>query len=89
LAGRCGIPAAARSVAVNITVTQPTAGPGVLTLYAGGTSLPLTSTLSYSAGQTRASNAAVSLGAAGDIAVHCQQGSGTAQVIIDVSGYFP
>jgi hypothetical protein len=88
LAGRCGIPTAARSVAVNATMTQATAGPGILTLYAGGTSLPNASTLDYSAGQTRASDAIVSLGLAGDVTVHNQQPSGSVQVILDVSGYF-
>jgi len=87
-AGQCGIPLAARSVAINIAVTQPTTGPGFLSFYPGGTSLPLVSMLNYSSGQTRANNAIVPLGAAGDMAVHCGQGSGTAQVIIDVSGYF-
>src|SRR5712692_9704077 len=38
-AGQCGIPPAARSVAINIAVTQPT-GPGFLSFYPGGTSLP-------------------------------------------------
>jgi len=87
-AGQCGIPSAARSVAINIAVTQPSPGPGFLSFYPGGTSLPLVSTLNYRSGQTRANNAIVSLGAAGDIAVHCGQASGTVQVIIDVSGYF-
>jgi hypothetical protein len=44
--------------------------------------------LNYSSGQTRANNAVVSLGAAGDIAVRCGQGSGTAHVVVDVNGYF-
>ena len=83
-AGQCGIPLAARSVAINIAVTLPTTGPGFLTFYPGGTSLPLVSMLNYSSGH----NAVVSLGAAGDIAVLCGQGSGTAHVVIDVSGYF-
>lgn len=87
-AGQCGIPPTARSVAMNIAVTQPTTGPGFLSLYPGGTSLPLVSTLNYSSAQTRANNAIVSLGAAGDIAVHCGQGSGTTHVVIDVNGYF-
>jgi len=87
-AGQCGIPLAARSVAINIAVTQPTTGPGFLTFYPGGTSLPFVSMLNYSSGQTRANNAIVPLGAAGDMAVHCGQGSGTAQVVVDVSGYF-
>jgi len=87
-AGQCGIPPAARSVAINIAVTQPTPGPGFLSFYPGGTSLPLVSTLNYRSGQTRANNATVSLGAVGDLAVHCGQASGTVHVVIDVSGYF-
>ena len=87
-AGQCGIPSTARSVALNITVTQPTAGPGFLSVYPGGTSLPLVSTLNYSSGQTRSGNAIVPLGAAGDVAVRCGQGSGTAHAVFDISGYF-
>jgi len=59
-----------------------------LTLYPGGTSLPLVSTINYSAGQTRANNAIVKLGAAGDLIVRCGQGSGTAAMVLDVNGYF-
>ena len=88
LAGRCGIPATARAAAVNITVTQGTSGPGILTLYAGATPLPVASTIEYSAGQTRAANSVVSFGSAGDIQTKCQQPSGTVQLIIDISGYF-
>src|ERR1700737_4575953 len=88
LANQCGIPAAARAVAVNIAVTQATTGPGFLTLYPGGLSLPLVSTINYRAGQTRANNGIVSLGAAGAIAVHCGQGAGTTHLVIDVNGYF-
>ena len=69
-------------------MTQPTTGPGFFSLYAAGTSLPLVSTLNYSSGQTRANNAIVPLGAGGDVAVRCGQGSGTAQIVIDVNGYF-
>ncbi len=86
--GQCSIPPTARSVALNVAVTQPTAGPGFLTLYPGGTSLPGVATLNYSSGRTRANNAVVSLGGAGDIAIRCQQGSGTAHVVVDVVGYF-
>ncbi len=85
--GQCGIPAEATSVSVNVAVTQPTAGPGFLTLYPAGSALPLAATVNYAAGQTRANNATVALGAGGAITVHCGQGSGTAHVIIDVNGY--
>ena len=88
LAGQCGIPAGARAVSVNVTVVQPTAGPGFLTLYPGGTSLPITSTINYKAGQTRGNNAILPLGSAGDIVVWCGQGGGTADMVLDVNGYF-
>ncbi len=87
LAGLCGIPAAAGGVAVNVTVTAPTAA-GNLRLYPAGTPLPLVSSINYSAGQTRGNNAIVSLSASGAIAVRCTQASGSTHFILDVSGYF-
>ncbi len=85
LAGACGIPAAARALAVNIVVTQPSGG-GHLTLYPPLTTLPAVSTLNFSTGQTRANNAIVALGLRGDFTVRCA--SAGADVIIDVAGYF-
>jgi hypothetical protein len=87
VAGNCNIPPTARAISVNLTVTQPTAL-GFLTLFPGGATAPATSTINYSAGQTRANNATVLLGAAGDLSVFCGQGGGTAQLIVDVNGYF-
>jgi CSLREA domain-containing protein len=88
LAGRCGIPSTATSVAVNIAVTQQTNAPGFLTLFPGGTTRPTVSSINYKAGQTRANNAIVPLGALSDIDVYCAQGGGTVQFILDVNGYF-
>ena len=87
ITGRCNIPPGAKAIAVNVAVTQPTAGPGFLTLYPGGTPLPSVSTINYRAGQTRAGNAIVKLGASGDLTVRCTQGIGTADMVLDVSGY--
>jgi hypothetical protein len=87
MAGRCGIPGEADAVAINVTVTEPTAG-GHLTIYQAGVPLPLASTINYRAGQTRANNAIVALGANDSIAVFCGQPSGTTQFLIDVVGYF-
>jgi hypothetical protein len=87
LAGHCGIPLSAAAVSVNVTITQPTA-PGDLRTYPGGSPRPLVSTINYSPGQTRANNAVVTLGTAGDLVVRCDQGSGTVQLIIDATGYF-
>jgi hypothetical protein len=87
MVGTCGIPPEADAVAVNVTVTQPTAA-GHITISPSGIAVPLASTLNYSAGQTRANNAIVQLGAGGAIAVTCGQADGTAHFIVDVVGYF-
>jgi hypothetical protein len=88
LAGQCAIPSGASSLSVNVAVTQPTNGPGFLTIFPGGTIRPTFSSMNYNAGQTRANNAIVPLGASGDISVYCGQGGGTVQFILDVNGYF-
>jgi hypothetical protein len=87
LAGRCGIPAEADAVAVNVVVTQPTAS-GFLTLYPVGVAPPLASTINYGPGQTRANNAIVQLGTGDSVEVTSGQTSGAAHLIIDVVGYF-
>jgi streptogramin lyase len=88
LAGRCGIPSGATSVAVNIAVTEASQGPGFLTLYPGGAARPLASSLNFLAGQTRANNAVLRLSSGGALSVYCGQGAGTTHFILDVTGYF-
>lgn len=85
--GRCGIPIGAAALSLNVTVTQPTAD-GHLRLYPGGTPLPSVSTINYRAGQTRANNATVPLGAGGSVAVFCTQAGGSTQLVLDVNGYY-
>jgi hypothetical protein len=85
--GQCGIPVEAASVSVNVTVTG-SSGDGFLALYPGGTPFPGSSVINYRAGQTRANNAIVPLGAAGDIVVTCGQGAGSVHMILDLNGYF-
>jgi len=87
LAGRCGIPATAHTVSVNLTVTQATAR-GNLRLYPADRPVPGTSTLNYTSGVTRANNAVAGLSASGALAVRCTQATGTAHIILDVNGYF-
>lgn len=82
---QCGIPASAVTLAVNVTVTAPSAA-GHLTVYSGF-EVPPTSTLNYQAGQTRANNAIVPLDP-GSFRIRSVQPSGTVHVIIDVTGYF-
>jgi Tol biopolymer transport system component len=90
IAGTCGIPATARSVQLNVTVFQP-GGNGRLTLYPGDLAAPLTSTINFRSGETRANNAALSLAldGTGTLAITpLVSGGGTVHVILDVSGYF-
>ena len=83
----CAVPATARAVSLNVTVAGPT-GAGYLRLFPAGGAEPLSSTLNYTAGLTRANNAIVGLGVAGEIAVRCGQAAGTVHVVVDVNGYF-
>jgi hypothetical protein len=87
--GTCGIPAGARAVAANVTVTQATAT-GHLTLFPGNLPPPAVSTLNFSIGQTRANNAVLSLATDGDGDIRglAVIPGGTVHVIVDVVGYF-
>lgn len=87
LAGRCGVPSTARAVALNLTVQDPSTA-GHLTMFPPGDPLPFTSTVNFRAGQTRANNAIVTLGVAGDASVFPGLSSGTVHLLIDVVGYF-
>lgn len=87
IAGQCGIPVAALSVAANVTVTGPTSG-GFLSVYPAGSPVPTASTINFAAGQTRANNAILTLGPSGDVTAASGQVSGTVHLILDVSGYF-
>jgi alpha-tubulin suppressor-like RCC1 family protein len=88
IAGACGISGTALSLSVNLTVTAPTA-PGFLTLAPGGQPLPSTSTINYSAGQTRANNAILGLAPDGSGTLVVRNSSlGAVQLIVDVNGYF-
>ncbi len=87
VAGHCGIPLTARAISVNVTVTAPSTM-GFLTLFPSGSDRPTTSTLNYAGGQTRANNAVLLLGPTGNVSAFCGQASGTAQLIVDVTGYF-
>ena len=83
LTGTCGVPNTARAVSVNVTVTGST-GAGYVR-FAPSCSLPVSSIISFNAGQTRANNAVVSLGSGGQLSLTA---SGTVDAILDVAGYF-
>ena len=86
LTGTCGIPASARALALNVTVTDAT-DPGELALSADSPSGE-TSSISYRARQTKANNAIIGLDSLGRLRLRSAQPFGTVQVILDVSGYF-
>jgi uncharacterized repeat protein (TIGR01451 family) len=87
-AGRCGIPATARAVALNVTVTEAS-GDGNLRLFPAGLPVPLASAVSYREGQTRGNDAVVAVNADGELAAYIAQTARTkVHVIIDVTGYF-
>lgn len=90
VAGRCGVPATARAVAVNVTVTGATRE-GYVLVYPAGAQRPEVSTVNFDVAQTRASNAVVGLGTNGAIAIAFGQVydfNTTVHVIVDVAGYF-
>jgi hypothetical protein len=86
LTGTCGVPATAKSLAVNVTVAGAGAG-GNLRLFPADLALPNISTLNFTPALTRANNAIVLLDPDGELRVH---NSSAAEVdcIIDVNGYF-
>jgi len=87
--GLCTIPSGATAVSVNVTAVQPGAA-GYLTLYAGDAPAPpAVSTVNFSPGQTRASNAVVAVATDGTGTIRVRNVSGgLVDLVLDVSGYF-
>jgi FlgD Ig-like domain len=74
------------AVVLNVTVTETSNG-GYLTVFPSGTTRPLASNLNWSAGLTIPNLTTVKVGANGKVSLF-QSGPGTAQVIVDVAGYY-
>jgi hypothetical protein len=85
--GRCGIPANAKALALNITVFDPP-GSGNVRLFPGDQDTTNTSTINFSAGVTRANNAIVPLAASGSGALALLSSTANVHVVLDVTGYF-
>jgi RHS repeat-associated protein len=84
------ISSSASAVAATVTVLHPSSQ-GFLRLFRSDASLPTATTISYSQAVTEVSNGViVELGAAstGDLNVWAMANTGTADVVIDVLGYF-
>ena len=82
--GPAGVPATAKAVLTNTTVTGPT-GAGFLTMWNCSASRPEVSTLNFSMFQTVANTATVPLDANGGL---CAFTSASADLVIDVGGYY-
>jgi hypothetical protein len=85
----CGVPADAKVLSTNVTVTQGTAA-GSLRIYPSDSTLPVSTTISFAAARTRANNAMLLVSAAGGAGRVTVRNDSTApiHVIVDVNGYF-
>jgi hypothetical protein len=88
--GTCGVPASARALASNFTVTQSTLA-GSVSAYPADVASTGTNVVSFAAGRTRASNTILKLSEDGTGRARLEAtvpGGGTVHVIVDVAGYF-
>ncbi len=87
VAGQGGVPATGvGAVVLNVTVTQPTAVGGFLTLFPSGTPLPLASNLNFTPDKTVPNLVIVRVGANGRVSTY--NSAGNTHVIFDVAGWF-
>lgn len=78
----CDIPDDVSSVSINVTVVLPS-GAGFVTAFPGGTELPATATVNYTAGSIVGNGSLIAVGDGLDIFTF----EGT-DVVVDVTGYF-
>jgi len=85
--GRGGVPSSGvAAVSINITATRPTVG-SYLTVWPTGQARPTASILNFAAGQTIANSTVVGVSASGQVSIF--NSSGSTDVLVDVSGWFP
>lgn len=85
--GRCGIPASAEAVAVNVTVVGAT-GSGYLAFYPGDAQPGTTAAITFPPTIARSNNSMLTLSPAGVLGVQpFVGGNGQVHLILDVSGY--
>ncbi len=85
IAGRSGVSASPEAVALNVTVTGPTAG-SFLTVWPSGEPRPFASSVNMVAGQTVPNMVLTRVGANGMISIF--NNSGSTDVVVDVLGCF-
>lgn len=97
---QCNVPIGAAAVSVNVTAVGPN-GPGFLTLFPTGGTLPLVSTLNFASGEPALANGAIvplgtySATAPYDLTIYSRivgpgagETGGTIHMVLDVTGYF-
>jgi hypothetical protein len=92
--GKCGVPAGAQAVTVNVTVTAPNVA-GDVRMYPSDVAQPNVSTLNYNAGEPALANGAIvplAAAATQDLSIvlgmAAAGGAGNVDLILDVTGYF-
>lgn len=86
VAGRATVPGSADAVVLNVTVTNPTVS-SYLSMWPAGAAQPTAANLNFVPGQTVSNMVVLRLGAGG--AVSMFNLTGTADVVVDVLGWFP
>ncbi|HTQ78560.1 MAG TPA: hypothetical protein VMM92_01075, partial [Thermoanaerobaculia bacterium] len=87
-AGRCGVPATARAIAVNLSAIGASSG-GDLRLFAADAQVPFASAINFAAHQTRSNNAILPVSAGGEVGIWSDQPlAATVHLTVDVNGYF-
>jgi hypothetical protein len=87
IAGAHGIPADAVAITGNLTVVGQTLA-GYVSITPTATSTPTTSTLNFPVGDVRANGVSAQLNGSGDLSVVYKAPSGSANVILDITGYY-
>ncbi len=82
--GRGGVPAGAKAVMLNVTVTAP-AWAGFVTVYPTGASRPTSSNLNFVRGDTIANSVVAKVSSSGYVTIYTTT---TTQLVADVSGYW-
>jgi hypothetical protein len=92
--GKCSVPAGAKAVTLNVTITQPNVA-GDLRMYPSDVPQPTVSTLNYNAGEPALANGAIvplAAAATNDLSIvlgmAAAAGGGNIHVLVDVTGYF-
>lgn len=91
VAGQCGVPSGAKAVAFNVTLVGPTRD-GFVTIWPYNTAMPTVSTINAAAGEPAIANGAIvpvtSDPNFGVAAVYGTALAGSANLVLDVTGYF-